>query len=92
MILEKANKYLVDLLNLNQWEKSDMVANWFRSIKNKSQCALIQLDIMEFYPSVTETILGNALCFAKQHVEILDKDLRIIKHCRKWLLYHKNEA
>ena len=33
-----------------------------------------------------------ALSFAKQHVEISDKDIRIIKHCRKWLQYHENEA
>ena len=44
-------------------------------IKNKSQCALIQLDIMDFYPLITETILQNALSFAKQRVEISDKDL-----------------
>ena len=69
-----------------------MVINWFRSIKNKSQCAFIQLDIMEFYPLITETILDNGLSFAKQHVEISVKDLRIIKHCRKLLLYRENEA
>ena len=38
------------------------------------------------------TILDKALSFAKQHVEISDKDLRIIKHCRKSVLYHKNET
>ena len=75
MILEKANKYLVDLLCLNQWKNSDMVINWFRSIKNKSQCAFIQLDIMEFYPSATETILDNALSFTKQRLGTL-----VIKH------------
>ena len=47
---------------------------------------------MEFYCSITETILDNGLSFAKQHVEISDKDLRITKHCRKSLLYHDNEA
>ena len=41
MILEKANKYLGDLLSLNQWKNSDMVINWFCSIKNKSQCPFI---------------------------------------------------
>ena len=46
---------------------------------------------MEFYPSITETILDNALSFAKQHVEISDKDSGIIKHCRK-SLYHENET
>ena len=91
-ILEKANKYFVDLLNLNQWKNSDMVINRFCSIKNKSKCAFIQLDILEFYPSITETILDNALSFTKQHVEISDKDLQIMKHCRKSLLCHENEA
>ena len=69
-----------------------MVINWFSSIKNKSQYAFIQQDIMEFFPCITETILDNALSFAKQHVEISDKDLRVIKHCRKSLLHHENEA
>ena len=27
LILEKGNQYLVDLLSLNQWKKSDMVIN-----------------------------------------------------------------
>ena len=69
-----------------------MVINRFCSIKNKSKCAFIQLDILEFYPSITETILDNALSFTKQHVEISDKDLQIMKHCRKSLLCHENEA
>ena len=86
MFSEKANKYLVDLLSLNQWKNSDMVTNWFRLIKNKSDCTFILLDIMEFYPLIMETILDNALPFAKQHVEISDEDLQIIKHCRKSLL------
>ena len=47
---------------------------------------------MEFYPSITETTLDNALSFTKQHVEISDKDLRMMKHCRKSLLCHENEA
>ena len=81
-----------DLFSLNQWKNSDMVVNWFCSVKNKSQWAFIQLDIMEFYPSITETILDNALSFAKQHVEISDKDLQTIKRCRKPLFYHNNEA
>ena len=69
-----------------------MVINWFSSIKNKSQCAFIQLNIMKHYPSITETILDNALSFAEQHVKSSDKDLQITKHCRILLLHHKNEA
>ena len=72
MFSEKANKYLVDLLSLNQWKNLDMVTNRFRLIKNKPDCTFILLYIMEFYPLITETILDN---IAKQHVEISDEDL-----------------
>lgn len=91
-IVEKINKSLITSLGLNQWKNSDMVIDWFKSINNKHECTFIQLDIMEFYPSITETILDNAISFAKTHINISDKDLRIIKHCRKSLLYHANEA
>ena len=33
LILEKANKYIVDLLSLKLCKYSDMVINWFSSIK-----------------------------------------------------------
>ena len=53
-----------------------MVTNWFISIKNKLQCAFIQIHVMELYPAITETIPNDALSFAKQHEEISD-DLQI---------------
>ena len=46
---------------------------------------------MEFYPSITETILDNAISFALQYTSIAEEDLRIKKHCRKLLLYNDNE-
>ena len=46
LISEKENKYLGDLLSLNQWKKSDIIINWFSPIKNKSQCAFIRLNII----------------------------------------------
>ena len=47
---------------------------------------------MEFYPSITETILDNAISFALQHTSIAEEDLRIIKHCRKALLYNDDAS
>ena len=49
------------------------------------------MDIAEFYPSISEEILDNAMLFAQQYIDIPEKDLRIIKHCRKSLLYNDNE-
>ena len=46
---------------------------------------------MELYPSITETILDNAISFALQHKSIAEEDLKITKHCRKSLLYNDNE-
>ena len=76
---------------MNQWRNKDSVVNWFNTIENKSQCFFIQLEIVESYPSILENILGTAINFAKQHTDIFDKNLRIIKHCRKSLLYNNHE-
>ena len=63
----------------------------FNAIENKSQCFFIQLDIVEFYPSIPENILDTAVNFVKQYTDISDENLRIIKHCRKSLLYNNHE-
>ena len=76
------NKNLVNSLKVNQWRNTDSVINWFNAIENKSQCSFIQLDIVEFYPNISENTLDNAINFAKQYAEISDENLRIIKHCR----------
>ena len=68
-----------------------MVIHWFKSIEQKLKCFFIQFDLIEFYPSVTEKIL-DVIVFAKQHMEIAEKDLRIIKHCIKSILYPEDEA
>ena len=90
-ILENINKNLVKLLQANQWRNSESVITWFYSIENKSQCKFIQLDIAEFRPSTSEEVLHNAILFAQQYIDIPEKDFRIIKHCRKSLLYNDNE-
>ena len=89
-ILENINRNLLKLLQVNQWRNSESVIKWFYSIENKSQCKFIQLDITEFYPSISEEILDNAILFPQQYINIPEKDLHIIKHCRKSLLYNNN--
>ena len=91
VILGNVNKNLVNSLKVNQWRNTDSVINWFNAIENKSQFFFIQLDIVEFYPSISENILDNAINFAKQYTGISDKNLSIIKHCRKSLLYNNYE-
>lgn len=42
-------------------------------------------DIVEFYPSISEDLLKQALDYAKQHTTISEEDLDIIMHARKSL-------
>ena len=81
-IFENVNQYLVKLLYVNQWENSAGVKEWFRNIEDKKNCTFIKIDIREFYPSITETFLDKVLLFAKQHHDISNDNIRLIKHCR----------
>ena len=48
-------------------------------------------DIKDFYPSIKEDLLIEALEFAKQHVAIKSKDRETIFHARKSLLHNEGE-
>ena len=91
LILENINRNLVKLFQVNQWRNLQSVIKWFYSTEKKSQCNFIQLDIAEFYPSISKEILDNMILFAQQYIETPEKQLRIIKHCNKSLLCNNNE-
>ena len=80
-ILEEINTKLTSTLGLNQWKSTKSVIEWFSNIESKKNSAFIQLDIKDFYPSITEKILDNAIELAKEYTTISDDNIRIIKHC-----------
>ena len=41
------------------------------------------LDIVDFYPSISEKLLQESLEFAKQFADITPEDIRVIMHARK---------
>ena len=77
---------------MNQWKNTSNVINWFNNIENKKECAFIQFDIKEFYPSITEEIVEKAIYFGKSLIVFDDHKIRTIKHCKKSLLVHNNIA
>ena len=89
-ILENINHHLIKLLCVKQWKNSASVIEWFKNIKEKNNCTFIKFDIREFYLYITEVILDKALPFAKQHHGISSDNIRLIKHCRKSLLFSNN--
>ena len=96
IILKQVKTNLRDSLVLSQWKNTGKVIDRFTKIQHKSSCTFIQLDIENFYPSISESILDNAINLAKDdnainlakdNVRISEEQFRIIKHCRNSLLF-----
>ena len=83
LILDQINKKISKKFELNQWKSTDILIDWFKQTKNKHLYKFATFDIKEFYPSIKERLLKNAINFAEQHTEISEKDKAIIFHARK---------
>ena len=53
----------------------------------KKDKTFICFDIVEYYPSISEKLLRNALSYASQFVDIPKDHIEIIMHSRKSLLF-----
>ena len=89
MILENINKELRTKLQLQQWNNTIAVINWFKKIENKNGYKFMIFDIKDFYSSISKKLLDDSFNFARQHVQIKREDSSIIQRRRKSLLYNK---
>ena len=87
VILDNINKKLQESLGVNQWKSTQNVIKWFSSIQNKERYTFTVFDIKDFYPSIKESLLDEALQFASQHITIPNKDMDIVRFARKSLLF-----
>ena len=67
------------------------VIKWSKNINGKRLYKFLQFNIKDFYPSIKETLLHEAIQFAKEHVLIIRRDLEVIFHARKSVLYDDGE-
>ena len=88
-IVEKVNKEVRAADNLQQWQSTKQVLEWFNNLQ-KDRKKFIQLDIVEYYPSISEELLDKSIEYARKFTKITDKDIEIIKHARKAFLFHKS--
>ena len=91
-VLQNINKTLRSELNVNQWQNSSEVTDWFKNIQNKNLCTFTVFDVQEFYPSITEKLLKDTLAFAQRYVNIEPNELELIFHAQRSLLYCKDTA
>ena len=77
-ILDEINNTIRKKTGLNQWKSTGEVINWFENIKNKRNKRFIQVDVVNFYPSITEKLLKDAIEWAKQFIDISEEDTEAI--------------
>ena len=92
VILDRINTDLKAKLKVNQWKSNKDVIKWFSGIKNKNAHTFTVFDIKDFYPSIKESLLKEAIEFAKLHTKVDQKDLKVILHARKSLLFNADNT
>ena len=91
-ILQDLVEELATKLKLNLWISTADAIKWFDNIPDKPRATFLQFDIMEFYPSINLRIFDEAVQFAQRHIHIPDQHLRIIKQCRKGIVFHEGQG
>ena len=90
-ILQQIRINIRTALNVNQWQNTSEVIKLFQNMKNKKLHRFTVFDIQEFYPSIGEKLLKDAVLFAQTYTNISRKDIEVIFHCRRSLLFHNNK-
>ena len=95
-ILDKVNHTCRDASGVNQWRSTQDVLQWFSNVNSsnttKDKAKLLQFDISEFYPSITEDLLRNSLEFAGSYTPIDQEDEELIMACRKSVLFNHGKV
>ena len=88
-ILQKINTELRERTRLTQWQSTKDALEWFNDIPNKPRQRFIQMDICDFYPSISKELLNKALDFADRNCQspVSQFSRKIIIHARQALLF-----
>lgn len=89
-ILQRIVKNTAEATKVNLWRNTHSVLDWFNAIENKQNALFVCFDIVEFYPSIAEKLLAEAIEFAAKHVHISTLDKKIIMHAKRTLLFSNN--
>ena len=78
--MDKINICLCEKLQLKEWENTTDVINWFEKIDEKHLHTFTIFEIKDFYLSIKETLLKNAIQFAAEDTNISKNDFEVIFH------------
>lgn len=75
----------------NKEEQGRKTRNTCTYINNKRNCAVIQLDTVDFYHSISKDLFTFALEFDKDYSNVSNEELNIKMNCRRFNLINNNE-
>ena len=90
-VLGRINSKIIKATKLNQWKNTNEVIQWYNRINNKQKCSFIAFDVCEFYPSISEELLNNALSFASKYDNISDDEKQIIMQAKQSTLFNRGD-
>ena len=79
-------------MKLNQWKHTHSVIIWFNKIKDKCKHSFIKFDVIDFYPSISNKTLVEALNLASSYCEISENEIETVTQCCKPILIYNNSA
>ena len=91
-ILDRINKDVATATQVQQWKNTNEVIQWFNSINDKKSCTFLSFDVIDFYPSINETLPLETLEFASEFTAITEDEKEIIMHSKDTLLFHNNST
>ena len=75
--------------SVNQWRDIDWYIHGLKTLKKI--CVLIQYDIEEFYPSISEDFLKKVINYARTFVNVNSDEEKTIMHFQESLLFNNSK-
>ena len=60
--------------DVSQWRRAKEVIRWFNDLENKKQLSFLTLDIVDFYPSIADSLLIKTLKWAQKYHNITETE------------------
>ena len=92
MLLQDINEKIRVKHGLQQWRSTSDALNWFKDLKDKTRLKFIQLDIVDFYPSINERLFNTAIDFATETIHLSTQTKEILHNARQSLLFHHDSV
>ena len=73
--------------SLLQWRNTSSVIQWFKALTDKTHLQFLQLDIQDFYASITEKLFDQAIGWAENTCYIPDTTINTIKNSCQSILF-----